>query len=217
MGTMVDFLARKGPFLCRYTLMVGVAIIAVVIYSGVGTSVGFMPEDKTIDFNNYPLLAAQIKKASKVVLYEGLPHQRGEPELLAKELLNKKTMTLHGYPFYQELLPLNEQDANRLTELFCDAKTLKPDGAFVAMGNRTRALDGSVTIADKACLGFHPDYCIEWQVDGNVYHMLVCFGCCTVKSFGPGITLRCDFESADDQPMAQIMKKYRQNRPIQKR
>ena len=150
-------------------------------------------DDTSIDYNQfYPPIAAQIKQAQGVVLYEGLPHQYFEKESLASELDTKQTVEIHQFPFYRELLPLTKDDAAKLTALFCDGKTLKPDSAYVSMGYRTQNPDGSVITAGRACGGFHPDYCIEWDVNGKKYYMQVCFGCCMVKIFGARrrVTLR---------------------------
>ena len=170
-----------------------------------------------INFNNYGPLANKIQQATEVTLYEGLPHQYFEKDALASERKNKDTVTLHQFPFYRESLPLNAADGDRLKELFCDGKSLKPNAAFVAMGGRTSNPDGSYIIPDQACGGYHPDYCIEWKVKGEKYHVLVCFGCGEMKCYGDGIELYCDFEQCGgDTEFGKVLKKYRKNRPERK-
>src|SRR5262245_19676184 len=56
------------------------------------------------NFDNHRLLAAGIAKADKVSLYEGLPHQLYESELLRQELKSKETVIFNGFPFYAEAL-----------------------------------------------------------------------------------------------------------------
>src|SRR5438552_3160376 len=91
-------------------------------------------------FQNHKLLAAEVAKADKVVLYEGLPHQGNERKLFDEETKTKKTVERHGFPFYSEPLPLEDGDAKELTKLFTDEKSFK-------------AFSG-----EKKCGGFHPDY-----------------------------------------------------------
>ncbi len=173
-----------------------------------------LTEDTSIDYNKfYPPLAAQIKQAQSVVLYEGLPHQIFEKDSLDRELDTKQTVEIHQYPFYREPLPLTKEDATTLITLFCDGKTIKPDSAYVSMGYRTQNPDGSFTTAGRACGGFHPDYCIEWHVNGKQFYMQVCFGCCMVKIFGPEGALRCDIDSSDDGPLGKVLRHYHKNRP----
>ena len=95
MNVKPDLLVKSDALLRHFMLFVGIIVVVIFVLSSIGTSVGSLQEDKTIDFNNYPLLAAQIKKADKVILYEGLPHQRSEKELLAGELSRAKTITIH--------------------------------------------------------------------------------------------------------------------------
>src|SRR5579872_7156365 len=66
-----------------------------------------------------PLLAG-IKKSEPFRLYEGLPHQRFEAELLKKELETKETIKFLDYPFYKEAIPLKRTDSKRLSEIFAD-------------------------------------------------------------------------------------------------
>jgi hypothetical protein len=149
------------------------------------------------DFSNYAPLAAGVRKANKVILYEGLPHQFFEEGLLESELNTKKTVYYHGYPFYLEPLELKEPDIKELTDLFCDPKS------FRAMPPNS----------GKACGGFHPDYAIEWHDGNDVYRVLICFGCYEIKVFGPRNSLYCDIASDAYKKFERILKPYRKNRP----
>lgn len=126
------------------------------------------------NFANHKPLAEAVARAERVVLYEGLPHQFFERDLLACELATKKTVRLHGFPFYAEVLPLKEADAKELTRLFTDVRSFQPFSGY------------------KKCGGFHPDYAIEWHVGKEIYRCLVCFGCQEIKAFGPTKELYCD-------------------------
>ncbi|MBL8824782.1 MAG: hypothetical protein JNJ77_19505 [Planctomycetia bacterium] len=202
-------IARRAA---QIAYLVALILLVILIYHFVHTD---SRTEASIDFNNHALLAQRIKLAKEVKLYEGLPHQFFEQAHLASELKNKKTVTLHGFPFYADLLPLSVEDGIKLKELFCDGKSLNSDGAYISMGGRASNPDGSVTIAAKACGGFHPDYCIEWRVEGEVYQALVCFSCSELRCFGPQHTLQCDLDKCgDDSAFAKVLRKYRKNRPV---
>src|SRR4051794_21491028 len=83
----------------------------------------FQPE---LNFTNHKPLSAAVRKADRVALYEGLPNQEYERKPLEEELRAKPTVQFHDFPFYAEVLPLEEADAKQLTELFCDASSFRP-------------------------------------------------------------------------------------------
>jgi hypothetical protein len=140
--------------------------------------------------------AERVRKAGKIVLFEGLPHHMYEQSLLEQELKDKKTVQLHGYPFYADPLALDEADAKRLTELVCASDSF-------------RTFQG-----EKKCGGFHPDYCIEWQDDEGVYRLLLCFGCGEAKFYGrTADDLRYDIASAAGTQFEKVLEPYKKNRP----
>ena len=90
-------------------------------------------EDQTGDrnknvtnFANHKPLAAAVEKATKVVLYEGLPHPMGERKLYLAELKNQETKKLIGFRFYAKLLQLKEEDAMKLKALYIDPNSFNP-------------------------------------------------------------------------------------------
>src|SRR5262249_48757018 len=95
--------------------------------SGSGKDKGFGAEPPRMGTNLEDLkpFAAAILKADTVRLYEGLPHQLFERKQLENELSSKQTVTLHGYPFYQEPLELRDADAKRLTALVGDPQSFQ--------------------------------------------------------------------------------------------
>jgi hypothetical protein len=157
-----------------------------------------------IDFNfdNRDRLVKGVQRADKVVLYEGLPHQSYETNLLERELKSKKTIKLHEYPFYDEPLQLSEGDGKRLTDVYCAQSSLRPLFGQTYFGD-----------SDKKCGGYHPDFCIQWSSGQDVYQILLCFGCSEVKSFGPKVRLYCDMTDEAAQQFKAILKAYRKNRP----
>src|SRR5262245_31730460 len=123
-------------------------------------------------FDENKSLFGATRDADRLVLYEGLPHQSFEPQQLEEEKQRKETTTLHGYPFYGELLDVSAEDVAQLKELLAD------EGSF-------RRWSG-----EKPCGGFHPDYLAELRVGEVTYRFLICFGCSELKVYGPGHSLR---------------------------
>lgn len=160
----------SGVLAARWSLVL-LVISIMILDSTLLASNGNSQFTEQFDFMNHRPTADKIKQATEVRLYEGLPHQVYEHELLDQELNTKKTITLHKFPFYQELLPVTSEDANRLTTMFGDEQAILPYRGV------ERLPDGRLVVAGRACGGFHPDYCIEWVAQGEVYQLLVCFGC----------------------------------------
>lgn len=156
------------------------------------TSLGTRAET---DFDTNRSLFAPIAAADRLLLYEGLPHQRYEWDLLEDELRTKATVTLQGFPFYRQPLEVSDADRDALKAVLGDERSF-------------RQWPG-----EKPCDGFHPDYLAEWRVDGASYQILICFGCGEVKAIGPGRSLRCDIERSKQQELGELLKKYRKNRP----
>ena len=154
-------------------------------------------EEPSRNFENLKPLVEGVKKAKIVTLYEGLPHQTWEAEQLKTEQASKKTVKLHGFPFYEELLALKDEDAKKLKDLFC------AEDSFKAMAPNSQ----------KKCGGFHPDYCIEWKDDEVTYQVQVCFGCEEVRCYGPKVDLYCDITRKAFEQFVVILKPYRKNRP----
>src|SRR5688500_10060068 len=93
-----------------------------VALAGCGSGGGTTANSTTpsTDFNAHKGLFAAVRGAGRATLYEGLPHQFFEPTTLEQERAGKPTVTLHGFPFYQETLPLTADDENTLKRLLGD-------------------------------------------------------------------------------------------------
>ena len=150
------------------------------------------------NFAHLPLILAGIPKSSDISLYEGLPSEFWEPELLERELKEKKTIKLHGYRFYEELITMDGTDAEHLTALFSSKNAFK---AFVKT---------------KRCGGFYPGYCVEWSKAETTTQCLICLECGDVKMFGANSELHCDFSVDAHQKLKQLLGHYQKNRPVTK-
>jgi len=161
-----------------------------------GTASGFEgSEGKGVDASRFTPLAAGIRRASLLTVYEGLPHQRWESEELKKELATKKTIRLHGYPFYEKPLPIFSGDVEPLRRLCSAAESYR---TYREM---------------KLCGGYHPDYALVWKDGGVSYDLLVCLGCHEMKLFGPKMELLIDLRDGPAKHLEAILKQYHQQRP----
>lgn len=140
-----------------------------------------------------------VRRASAVVLYEGLPHQRFEKGLMEQEKRTKRVRDIQGFPFYVEKLELKDEDAKRLTALLSDVGRL-----------------GSILSPDvqKKCGGFHPDYALEWSNGNDRVQAQICFGCGDVRLFSSGSYSERDLSKKARASLEEILKGYRKNRPL---
>jgi hypothetical protein len=155
------------------------------------------PRPISTSFDRLTSVLAGIQKARDTALYEGLPSEFWEPQVLERELNEKKSIKLHGYLFYEDLLMLKEDDAAQLTALFSAKDSFQ----------RYRS--------QKACGGYHADYCVEWKGGGGeaVNRALICLECGEVKLFGPQSELYCDLSDKAARRLKPLLSGYRKNRP----
>lgn len=140
-------------------------------------------------------LVEGIKKAKALTLYEGLPHQFHERQLLAKELKEQKTVKLHDFPFYEGAIAVKDDDAKKLLSLCSDLKT------FGRYGGK------------KMCGGYHPDWYIEFKAGDDIYQVQICFGCHEARLFGPKNEVFSDLDNEALKKLAAVFVPLRKNRP----
>src|SRR5262245_61463170 len=159
----------------RATFLVPGVLALLLTASGCGSKgIGGNRDDASEGSGDYKALFETVRKADRLVLSEGLPHQGNERELFAEEKRSKKHVMINSFPFYPEPLDLSSDDAGQLKALLGDPEAFSP------------------FTAEKKCGGFHPDYCVEWSADGRVHRCLICLGCDEVKVYGPDSGVRCD-------------------------
>ncbi len=140
-------------------------------------------------------ITKDIGRGSSLTLYEGLPHQSWDAELLKKELATKKTVTIHGYPFYERPLSVSPTDVEKLRGLSAAAASFSPYGG------------------PKACGAYHPDYCLSWKEGEAVYDLLICFSCHEMKFYGPKHESLADIRKDAFDQFQVILKRYQDQRP----
>ena len=67
-------------------------------------------------------------------------------------------------------------------------------------------------MGEKLCGGYHPDYCLRWEDDTDTYDLMICFGCCEMKFYGPENYLIADIKAEFET----LLEKYRDQRPESK-
>lgn len=148
----MKFLPSIGP-VARFRSFLVSAITAVAV-SSCATSV---PIGKKVPVSEGEGIRASLREASRVMVYEGLPHQTKEKELMEREAARKGTIRILGYPFYTPSVPAKDREA--LQRILGDARTYAPYSG------------------PKTCGGFHPDYNVSWSSAGTDHHIQICFGC----------------------------------------
>jgi hypothetical protein len=155
------------------------------------------PPPISTSFDRLPTVLAGIPKTGTALLYEGLPSDFWEPQLLEQELAQKKTVRLHGYPFYEELLAWQGTDGEQVTELL---------SARSSFAKFTSGKKGG---------GFHANYCLEWKTGEDLTHVIIALDYGEVKIYGPKSELHCDLSQEAAQKLRQILRRYRQNCPVE--
>lgn len=147
------------------------------------------------DTNIGPLTKA-ISGGRRIAVYEGLPHPYSEPRLYAAERKTKGFVERHGFPFYDAAARPGEAEEKTLTALCGNPATF------------------SRWEGEKACGGFHPDWCLEWPGDGGVHRLLICFGCGEGRLFGPERELRVELSRGTKGKLFDLLKPFRKHRPV---
>jgi hypothetical protein len=144
-------------------------------------------------------VAKSIVSSKEIQLFEGLPHQYWEKELLDEELKSKRIVQLYDFPFYQEKRAMAEADAAVVRRILSDVRSVE-------------AWRG-----EKLCGGYHPDYLLEWRAGEEVYQVQICLGCHELKFFAKDLKIDCDVHQDACEKLATVLKKYQKNRPMSKR
>ena len=159
------------------------------------------------DFSPPPLAHAEvyrssIKEAKSVQVFEGLPHQLHEKELLAKEVAKSKLVEdvteegltkYAGFHFYTPSVAA--KDPQKLIDLLSEKSSLKVYGGL------------------KRCGAFHPDYCVSWKKEKMTYYALICYGCGELVFFDGKKRLIYDMTPVTLDKFKAIFKPYELKRP----
>ena len=161
---------------------------------GIGGSLCFIAPGLLSNKSPIPFLES-IKKNQSIKLFEGLPHQMFEKDLLKKELSSKSVKKIGNYPFYENHLNMSKEDQVQLL------KELKSPKAY---------LDFS---GPKLCGGFHPDYATRFTTNNKHYDILICFGCHEIILTSHNHFSRHDIKESSFKILQQLLSKYVKYRP----
>lgn len=144
-------------------------------------------------FHYYEEFAAEIRKATDVAVFEGLPHDRWEADLLDSELKSKETIQIDGYPFYEKPVEFTANDQERITSLYCNKKLFTPFSG------------------PKGCGGYHPDWLVKWKKGETEWIVHFCFGCSEATTISGDKRMLCDIRESE--PLEKLLSSYRRQRP----
>lgn len=106
------------------------------------------------------------KQASKVEVFEGLPHQMFEPELLAQEQQRSDVFQNRDFDFYEPALSLPGDEFDCFISRVVSRRTYRAWRGF------------------KACGGFHPDFLLRFHSADGTIDVQICLGCGEALLFG---------------------------------
>jgi hypothetical protein len=146
-------------------------------------------------FANLGPLLDLCRNASRMEVFEGLPHPYFETQLMQKELLRADVTMNHGFGFYTPALKLNSGDVQTLRTEVCQKSAYKK---FAGM---------------KSCGGFHPDLLLRYHTTQGIVDTHLCFGCNEAIFFGPQTRAHVDIEQAPSDRWMTIQQNYQTKRP----
>ena len=168
-------------------------LLCVCLTGSLGSAAERGPEYAS--FKKLEPMQSSIVGKVKVTLYEGLPHQAWESDVLKTELEKKETIKRHDFPFYKEPLKMSLEDMKSLLDL------MKHKQSFLPFGGH------------KPCGGYHPDYSIVMDAGKEVVEIQVCFGCHEIKAYQGKEMAYCDINGPAYKQLEKLLKKYRKQRP----
>jgi hypothetical protein len=135
-----------------------------------------------------------IAEATIVNVYEGLPHQMFEYDLLAAESKRKDTEKIGSYRFYIPAVAAANPEV--LKRVLSSSDTIQVFGG------------------EKACGGFHPDYTVQWtSEDGSRFFAQICFGCHEIIYSDGKNEYRYDMMDESLEKLKKELKPYAKKRP----
>lgn len=139
----------------------------------IATDAPVVDREITDSFRFVPAALKFIEESETTTVFEGLPHQNQESELL-KSARDKIEETMIGeFPFYPHPQGLRKEDEPALREI------LRLPGCFRPY------------IYLRPCGGFHPDYAIRFTKGDEHCDLLLCFGCDDARILHEGKVIHC--------------------------
>ena len=171
----------KRTLACFFLLVLPVGTVIITLWSSYEFVLGRM--------------LAAVKEGSKLTLFEGLPHQSFEKDLLETEVDSKNTELRFGAYFYVAANPVSIEDAAVLRRILSTSET------FTGYPQ------------PKLCGAFHPDYALLWDDAVHEVEFHICFGCHEMKIFSDGKKRYCDIDALTFIKLKELLSEYRVQRP----
>jgi hypothetical protein len=143
---------------------------------------------------HFASIAAEVASSPKLVLYEGLPHERADRESFLSALQTKPTIKIQEHFFYEHPLEAPPEAIASLRSLCAAADSFRP------------------WRPGKLCMGFHPDFALQWTKGDSIVSFLICFGCLEMQIDSPRGRLMMDLN--DHKSFLRILKPLRRERPV---
>jgi hypothetical protein len=143
-----------------------------------------------------PDFLSSIEVTDSLQIYEGLPHNHFEKELLKRERATKSTVVMSRYDFYLPPLTPSESDQIELKAICATRDSFSP------------------WAGDKLCGGFHPDWLLEWKNDmGETSRISVCFGCGEARFISAHAEVWTEINENVEKQLKAILDGYHKQRP----
>ena len=115
----------------------------------------------------FAAIAAEVASSPKLVLYEGLPHERIDREGFRSALHTKPTIKIQKHFFFENPLEVPPEAVASLRSLCAATDSFRPWSP------------------NKKCMGFHPDFALQWTKGDSTVSCLICFGCLEMQIDSP--------------------------------
>lgn len=121
-------------------------------------------------------------------LYRGLPDIHSPEYKVEKQ--RDDAAVVHGDDFYDHPIGLQEETNASLRKILGTIESFNP-----------RSL--------KECDGFHADWAVVWNLEGEEIRFHLCFGCGEARIFYRGCEASCDLEPVVDKQLFALLRPYK--------
>ena len=141
-----------------------------------------------------PSWMKSFQASSSITIYEGLPHQLREAELLDQEMQRSDIVRIGDFVFYTPGVTPDTPEEEQFKIL------ISQSGFYSAR-----------TLVPPDCGPFHPDFAVEWMSEGLTHHILICFTCNEVQVISENA--REEYYVSHIHDLEMILSKFSHKRP----
>ena len=143
---------------------------------------------------HFAAVSAEVASSPELLLYEGLPHKKVDGDDFRSEVHTKPTIKIQKHFFYEQPLDVPPEAVASLRALCAAADSFRSWSP------------------GKECMGFHPDFALQWSNSDSTVWFLICFGCFEMQIDSPRGRLMMDL--TDHKAFLRILKPLRRERPV---